>query len=40
MLAHAYIATLLPAEYRKAWQYAFIGIEANAVAINANVLQF
>jgi len=37
MLAHYYIATLLPTEYRHAWQYAFIGIEANAVAINANI---
>lgn len=34
MLAHYYIATLLPTEYRKAWQYSFIIIEASAVSNN------
>ena len=34
MLAHIYIADLLPAKWRGRWQYIFIGIEAAAVNHN------
>jgi hypothetical protein len=37
MLAHYYIATLLPTEYRKAWQYAWIGIESAYVVRNMSL---
>ena len=34
MFAHYYIATLLPTEYRKAWQYTWIGIETGYIFNN------
>ena len=37
MLAHYYIATLLPRGYREAWQYALIVVEANAVSNNFSI---
>lgn len=37
MLAHYYIATLLPRGYREAWQYAFIAVETNAVSNNFSI---
>lgn len=36
-LGHAYIATLLPSGYRKAWQYFWIGIETDAVVHNYKI---
>jgi hypothetical protein len=35
--AHTAVAMVLPSEYRKWWQYVFIGIEAGAVANNLSI---
>ena len=36
-IAHVYVASILPANYRKAWQYISIGVEAGAVAHNYSI---